>query len=327
MFDPLYNLIFFWNHRPETLEKLKQRLSEDPLLVHARTEDGETLLHLAAFRGAEAAVRVLLEFGADPNAQTPYKVTPLFKASISIYYSVLLLLLDSGADPHINARQDYNLLLATLNSGSGPYPDHQATADRVVEILLERGVPVTTSDSLGNTALHLVMWPTPIPKILALGADVNARNRRRETPLIHHAYNEQIVEQLLQHGADVSIQNRVGDTALHRCAIMSENEASVQLLLAAGADPNVTNNKGRTPLHIAAASHSFALIPLLLAAGADLSVLDKRGNMPIALVQKRIYLGEDPYYCPPPRGDGDRKNFTENARKMETLLREAAMQR
>jgi ankyrin repeat protein len=63
---------------------------------------GNGLLHLMAKRGDPAAVRWLLDHGADPNARWAHwdaEVTPLHLATWGANAEVVRLLLEAGADP------------------------------------------------------------------------------------------------------------------------------------------------------------------------------------------------------------------------------------
>jgi ankyrin repeat protein len=72
----------------------------------------------------------------------------------------------------------------------------------------------------------------------------------------------------LDHGADVNVKDRVGETPLH-CAMMNDNLDIVERLLDAGAQPNAVDDLGRTPLFHAARDGYVTITRLLLARGAD----------------------------------------------------------
>ena len=61
------------------------------------TESGDTPLHLAAEGGSEENVRFLLQNGANKNAQTQDKATPLFRAAWHGHSKVVSVLVDAGA--------------------------------------------------------------------------------------------------------------------------------------------------------------------------------------------------------------------------------------
>jgi uncharacterized protein len=91
------------------VDRLRELLAADPERLHDRTPEGFTAIGLAAFLGGPEAVRVLLEHGADPNAdaENPMRVRPVHAAAAAHDHESLRLLLEAGADP--NARQQGGL--------------------------------------------------------------------------------------------------------------------------------------------------------------------------------------------------------------------------
>jgi ankyrin repeat protein len=74
------------------------------LLRDRATPSYDGALHLLAKRGDAAAVRWLLDRGADPDARWSHwdaEVTPLHLAVLGGHASVVSVLLDAGADPRI----------------------------------------------------------------------------------------------------------------------------------------------------------------------------------------------------------------------------------
>jgi hypothetical protein len=119
---------------------------------------------------------------------------------------------------------------------------------------------------VGDTALHLAAAGYRVEIVKALvkaGADVNsAKNMRKSSPL-HYAADGFItgpvwdakrqvatIRCLLNHGADIHLQDMNGATPLHR-AVRTRCAAAVKFLLAAGADPKIRNKPGSTPFHLA----------------------------------------------------------------------------
>ncbi|MEW6110274.1 MAG: ankyrin repeat domain-containing protein [Nitrospirota bacterium] len=87
--------------------------------------------------------------------------------------------------------------------------------------------------------------------LLDQGADVNAKNKEGETPLMVAALERRLemVKFLLDRGADINLKDNVGATAL----IYSAMEGSVEimkLLLDRGADPDAKTDDGLTALSI-----------------------------------------------------------------------------
>ena len=101
----------------------------------------------------------------------------------------------------------------------------------------------------------------------------------------------QVVEILLERGADVLGKTSGGDSPLHLACYgkrMAGRKAIIGQLLLHGADVSDRNNEngadddeagagGRTPLHIAIAYRSIQATKLLLAHGADISIKEGEG--------------------------------------------------
>jgi hypothetical protein len=119
---------------------------------------------------------------------------------------------------------------------------------------------------VGDTLLHLAAagYRVEIVRLLLVaGADPNAAgNMRRSNPL-HYAADGcvtgpawdakrqvETIQCLLDHGANLHLQDKNGATPLHR-AVRTRCAAAVRCLLKAGADPTARNKPGSTPFHLA----------------------------------------------------------------------------
>lgn len=84
------------------LAKLRRMIKKDPLAATAPprgSTDGFTALHHAARSGNLAAVRMLLDAGADPNAETAAgRATPLHRSAFAGHLAVSKILLRAGAE-------------------------------------------------------------------------------------------------------------------------------------------------------------------------------------------------------------------------------------
>jgi hypothetical protein len=112
---------------------------------------------------------------------------------------------------------------------------------------------------VGDTALHIAaaVYAAEIAeRLIALGSDVRARNRRGAQPLHYAAV-----------GAPESALWNPGRQA-----------ATIALLIKAGSDPDAADNGGVRPLHRAVRTRSAAAVKALLDGGANLHAINNNGS-------------------------------------------------
>jgi ankyrin repeat protein len=147
--------------------------------------------------------------------------------------------------------------------------------ENVVNELLKRNANVNAKEALNmkRSVLHIALEGNlPLSGIQALldaGADVNyATPSRRVTPLmtVCHAPPRQasvtdVIDMLLQRGADINARDRDGDTAL-AYSVMFDNYRAVRRLLEMGADPFTINADEKMPLEYAKDYYIIHLIEM-----------------------------------------------------------------
>jgi ankyrin repeat protein len=115
--------------------------------------------------------------------------------------------------------------------------------------------------------------PDLIEALIAAGADISAwQDDSNGTPLIAaiSAHRENVVNQLLQHGAEVNrvvLNTNRPATAIHAAA-HEKDLAALHRMIAAGANVNTKDGHGRTPLSYAQERHDTNIAQALLRAGA-----------------------------------------------------------
>lgn len=196
--------------------------------VNAKSDDGRTPILIAAgVPGAAAAVRYLIQHGAELNARAATffgSTTPLTEAAIAGNEESFRALVGAGANlkaagpPALGLALraqclpcaqmlleafDARLMTATMVGGGPPFGPALGTP-----MFLERGAVPTATDAEGRTMLMLAAASVTMPgdaikALLARGVDINARTARGETALglARRHGTTPVVELLLAAGA------------------------------------------------------------------------------------------------------------------------------
>jgi uncharacterized protein len=119
------------------VERVQERLADEPGLVNAYSHDGWTPLHLASFFGHGEVANLLLARGADVNARSKStrfakENTPLHAAAANKQVAVAEVLIAHGADVNAKDGSGFTPLALAANSKN----------DLMVVILLEKGAQI-----------------------------------------------------------------------------------------------------------------------------------------------------------------------------------------
>jgi ankyrin repeat protein len=131
--------------------------------------------------------------------------------------------------------------------------------------------------------LHFIGGPGHRPiaeRLIAAGADVNARDDSGKTPLM--IADAEVAELLLAKGATVDLRDNDGRTALHWAALSAiPRRGLIDLLLAHGASVDASDADGQTPLDWAIRGGAIQSIDLLLGHGASIEEKTRGGSTPL----------------------------------------------
>lgn len=178
--------------------------------VYTRDKDGWTSLHRAVYGRQPAQVEVLLKHKADPNAADKDHQTPLHVAAMQQDHVSVQLLLNARAVPNLR-----NLFLHKT-------PLHYAArfgCFEITKLLLQGKAAVDSIDASGSTALiHAV-----------------------------HFRNDNIVDILLDYGANINVKRNSGFGLLH-IAAEQNRLPMVQCLVLRRADVFQKDPHGQIPI-------------------------------------------------------------------------------
>lgn len=267
----------------ENTTSLGQILTDNPDVIHQADSHGDTLLHYAH---EVEITRLLLRRGANPNYTNNAGLTAVHIAAAANNQPVLTLLLDwmetisfrdLSALFHIAASSEDAALLRyfvtrglherlrferqqlasiradqqAIQTSSGSTLLHEAVTannlDAVIYILKTGLVDVNATDDHGNTPLHFAA--------LSLGTNAACEQGQAE------AGSPNIINTLLNNGANINAQNDEEHTPLHR-AVLRNNRATVQMLLSRRPDLGIRAN-GYTPVELACLKNYGTIVSLL----------------------------------------------------------------
>jgi ankyrin repeat protein len=122
-----------------------------------------------------------------------------------------------------------------------------------------------------------------VRRLLSVGADVNTKDSISDTTPLHVACSRdhsQVVQALLEHGADIEAKTVFDKTPLIVASVMGSSKA-VKQLLENGADIEAKDNEWCAPLHWACRSNHLAVVVELLENGADIEAKGSDGKTPL----------------------------------------------
>lgn len=251
------------------------------------------ILELAVAHNQIESVKLLLTAGVDPNEKSQNIYSPLTTAIRDNRPAILSLLLSHGADPNLKG-QDMPLYMATnrpeflqtlLDHGADlklvPGIMELATFHKSLEcvkLLLDIGINPNDKKQGIYTPLTTAIRDNRheiLALLLSRGADPNFKGQ--DIPLVMATARVEILKQLVEAGADLSLVPGILESAVYR-----NNIESVKYLLSIGVDPN--EKKGvYSPLTTAVRDKRVEILKVLLESGADPNVKGENWPLVVAL--------------------------------------------
>lgn len=250
---------------------VKVLLAAKDIDVNAEDADGRTALSLAASSGHETVVEALLDApDIDPDIEDAHERTALSYAAAHSHLGLAIMLLEKGNAKPMSASRKHRSPLA--------FAVHRSQAELAKALL----------DSLGPDKEAAV---NQRDYEMTLGWDVQ-RSVDGGTILYHDRIGRKsraLSPQQDQYGDHSGNDDTTGNTVLIYAAA-SGNPECVEMLLRAGAEVDAPDSFGRTPLMFAARNGHLDAIKVLLELGkADGSLMDLVGNTAGYYAEKEKY--------------------------------------
>lgn len=163
-------------------ERQIEALVKKTVNIDIRDEYGRTPLHIAAYEGNHAAMRILVRAGADPNALEKDRYDIVTIAAVANDVDTLVVALKLGASAkNITSPYDGTALIAAAHLGHV----------EVVQSLIEAGAPLNHVNNLGWTALieSIILGDggrrhtDTLRALINAGANLNLTTNDGHTPL------------------------------------------------------------------------------------------------------------------------------------------------
>ena len=251
-----------------------EQLSEKFLQQDVDSEVRWIQLHAACAQENTQNVRILLDARADVNRASSAGHTPLHIAFTKSNIDIVTLLLDQNADVNSMNSCHQTPLHIAVNTGEEP----------IIQNLLSWKADPALNDEVGNTSLHLAVKSelASKPGFLKAGACVTVSDWSL-FPAPYSPCHIQLVQAIIDHGADMNAVNRRGQTALW-FACCSGQKGFVKILLDKGANPNIVDKNGESCLHAAVyGSCSAEIIQNIINHGANVNAVNKDGATALLL--------------------------------------------
>jgi len=223
------------NDIEEVRRLLMQGVSPD-----STNEDGLTALHQCCIDDSESMMKLLLEFGANVNAEDSEKWTPLHAAATCGHLHLVKYLICKSAN-----------LLAVNADGNMPYDicEDESTLDYIESEMARRGVTQELIDQTRASNERLML--SELKQVIGNGGSLEIGDTVGAKPLHIAAANGylSVVEFLLDQHVSTDSKDNDGWQPIHAAACWGHLEV-VELLVQNGADLNAQTKNQETPYDI-----------------------------------------------------------------------------
>lgn len=283
-------------------------------LADLRSAGGRTALTVAASGGQKMLVKNLLDLGANVNMKDRREYrTALHYASLNGHDETVDLLLAGKADVNSTDREMATPLHLAIAGGHRAIADKIASKggrDSITYQLKGPGIPWKSLAPFLAVLMPFFMFflvsvlninnvqmaanrgdLKKVQSLIEANPELlNAKSAKlNETPL-HEAASMgrmDVVKYLVSKGADLSIRDSYGNTALEKAIGRGRNDVALFLISNMKKEKDIAGNR---PLHAAAENGNVEMTGILLDRGFDVNARDNWGETPLHNAISRDYL-------------------------------------
>lgn len=222
-----------------------------------------TALHWAITSGDYELEELLLKAGADPNIQehtsSYHNYSPLLTAIKYKHPELTRLLLNNTPPANTKGWAGYDALITAARLNDSQTTDFILQAGFNLKPLYDTKHPNPFHRGIGNDLYKAICKKNDsvVKALLAAGADINrpvavSGGIRTITALV--ANDSELLKKVVALGGDVNAKDKYGSAPLHnlaRCKSCIDPIPAMKNLLQLGADINILNRHQKTPLDIA----------------------------------------------------------------------------
>ncbi|KAJ0036282.1 hypothetical protein NQD34_004959 [Periophthalmus magnuspinnatus] len=280
--------------------------------VNQQSKEGKSPLHMAAIHGRFTRSQILIQNGGEIDSVDKYGNTPLHVAAKYGHELLISTLMTNGADTarrgihgmfplHLAVLYGFSDCCRKLLSSGQLY---SIVSSMSKEHVLSAGFDINTPDNFGRTCLHAAAsGGTPLHyaaangryqctvALVSAGAEVNEADQTGCTPLHYSAASQAFsscLEHLLDNGADPSMVNAKGYSAVHYAAYHG-NKQNLELLLemSFNALGDIESSIPVSPLHLAADGGHWGALRVLTETAAYVDMQDAAGRSVLYLAAQK----------------------------------------
>ena len=284
------------------------------LLVGCGNSELDENLRLDVYHGNTESVKKHLDEGARVNSKdSEILTTALHDAASQGHYEVVQILINNGADLNANDVEgmtpfDYSMLterrrlkntktsdlLQSLGAKSGAKKSMYAAAIlgdiQTIKKLINEGLDINKLTETGKAPLHLTATyghKKATEYLLVSGANINCKDDTGSSPLFSavRTTHKEIVELLISNGANIKTEKRL----LHQLSWVGYKKTEGRIkqveiaksLILKGVNLNEKDLSGDTPLHSAAEHGHIEMAEFLLESGANVNEDNETKTTPL----------------------------------------------